>query len=107
MKRQRHADPIVAALEDVFAPGRFIADQATFQFIHDLEAAIHPIVYLRDTEPQRTVRLFEIVLAGCYLKAEELDDTDFGMGSDHRTMPLGGAQRIPRIQPSSRSIASR
>ncbi len=37
MKRQRQADATIAALEDAFAPGRFIANRACFDFIHELE----------------------------------------------------------------------
>lgn len=81
MKRQRHADSIVAALEDAFAPGRFIADQACFQFIRDLETTIQPIVSLLDTDPPRALSLYEMVLAGCYLKAEELDDSSGSFGT--------------------------
>lgn len=81
MKRQRHTDPIVAALEDAFAPGRFIPDQACFEFIRELEAAIEPISALRDTDPQRAVSIFETALAGCYLKAEELDDSSGSFGT--------------------------
>lgn len=81
MKRRRHADPIVAGLEATFAPGRFIADQACFEFVRDLEAALQPIMSLLETDPQRAVSLFETVLAGCYLKAEELDDSSGSFGT--------------------------
>jgi hypothetical protein len=81
MKFQRHADPIVAALEDAFAPGRCIADQTCFEFVRDLETAMQPILSLLDTDPQRAVSLYQTVLAGCYLKAEELDDSSGSFGT--------------------------
>jgi hypothetical protein len=80
MKRERLTDPIVAALENAFAPGLFIPDQGCFEFIFDLQTAIQPIEVLLDTDPQRATSLFETALAGCYLKAEELDDSSGSFG---------------------------
>ena len=83
MTKGRHnkRDPIESRLEVAFEPGRFVADRACFEFVSGLESAVSSIDDLVSSDPVRAVALYETALAGCHLKAEELDDSSgsFGM----------------------------
>jgi len=48
--------------------------------VRDLEAAEKQIALLVLTEPKRAVSLYESFLAGCYAKAEEIDDSSGSFG---------------------------
>lgn len=78
--RPQH-DPLERAIEAALGPGRFVADQACFSFVSDLEAVANDIGQLIQSAPARAVTLYEAFLAGCYEKAEEVDDSSgsFGM----------------------------
>ncbi len=77
----RQRDPLEAAIEVALQPGRFIADRARWDFVSSLEAVAGELEKLIRTTPERAVDLYETFLAGCYAKAEELDDSggNFGM----------------------------
>jgi hypothetical protein len=83
-KRRAAQDPIEAAIEAALCPGEFIDDSASWSFVDALHAPGSAIEDLVNTDPQRAVRLYETFLAGCYEKANELDDSSgsFGMFVD-------------------------
>ncbi len=74
------ADPLEQEIEQALNPGVFIADRACFSFVSDLDDIAAGIAKLADTDPTRAVALHETFLAGCYEKAEELDDSSGSFG---------------------------
>jgi hypothetical protein len=76
-----HPDPVEAEIEHALDPGRFISDRGCFRFVDDLEQVAAAIGRLVTDDPERAATLYETFLAGCYEKAEEVDDSSgsFGM----------------------------
>lgn len=74
-------EPIEAAIERAFQPGRFIDDRSNWDFVAGLEGLAAKVEKLTAKAPKRAVDIYETLLAGCYEKAEELDDSSgrFGM----------------------------
>ncbi|MDA8289443.1 MAG: hypothetical protein M0014_13545 [Actinomycetota bacterium] len=74
-------DPLEREIEAALDPGRFVGDRSCFSFVRDLEEVERDIASLLESAPGRAVALYEAFLAGCYEKAEELDDSSgaFGM----------------------------
>jgi len=62
-------------IERVLNPRAFIADRASLSFVSGLEELAAEIGKLSESDPARAVVLFEAFLAGCYAKAEEIDDS--------------------------------
>ncbi|CAN5909832.1 hypothetical protein BH23ACT10_BH23ACT10_20970 [soil metagenome] len=77
----RRADPLERQIEATLEPDRFVSDRACFSFVCDLEEVEGEVARLVETEPTRAVAVYQAFLAGCYEKAEELDDSSgsFGM----------------------------
>ena len=77
MTRRRPArqDPLEAAIEVALQPGRFIGYRAGWDFVSSLEEVAGQLEPLVRTDTKRAVGLYETFLAGCYEKAEELDDS--------------------------------
>ncbi len=75
------ADPTEQAIEAALQPGRFIPHGAVWSFIEGLEEVAAQIAALVDGFPSRAAALYETFLAGCYEKAEELDDSSGGFGT--------------------------
>jgi hypothetical protein len=61
--------------------GDFIGYGASWEFVSGLEEVERDIAKLLSAEPERAVDLYETFVAGCYEKAEEIDDSSgsFGM----------------------------
>ena len=80
-KRKSVPDPLEAGIEATLQPGWFMDYRDTSGFVSELEEIAGQISELIPTDPWRAVHLYESFLAGCYEKAEELDDSDgdFGM----------------------------
>ncbi|WP_406045899.1 hypothetical protein OG799_16300 [Micromonospora sp. NBC_00898] len=70
-----------AEIEHALDPGRFVSDQGCFRFVDGLEQVAAAIGRLVTDDPERAATLYETFLAGCYEKAEEVDDSSgsFGM----------------------------
>ncbi|MCF7643624.1 hypothetical protein, partial [Acinetobacter johnsonii] len=64
-----------------FRPGDFITDHGSWAFVSGLEEIAAKVEKLVTKTPRRAVDLYETLLAGCYEKANELDDSsgNFGM----------------------------
>ncbi|MFO0980390.1 MAG: hypothetical protein U1E76_01380 [Planctomycetota bacterium] len=77
-------DPVETAIEAALCPGEFINHNASWSFVDDLEGPARAIENIVKTDAARAVRLYETYLAGCYEKAEEIDDSsgNFGMFVD-------------------------
>jgi hypothetical protein len=67
-------------IENALLPGRFIAYGAAFSFVRGLEAVESELAGLITSEPREAVDLYDAFLAGCYEKAEEIDDSSGGFG---------------------------
>jgi hypothetical protein len=80
-KRKSVPDPLEARIEAALQPGWFMDYRDTSGFVSELEEIAGQISRLTPTDAWRAVHLYETFLAGCYEKAEELDDSDgyFGM----------------------------
>jgi len=80
--RQKHADtdPLEREIELALNPGVFIPDGACFSFVGALTEVAVKIETLTDTDPTRAITLHETFLAGCYEKAEEVDDSSGSFG---------------------------
>ncbi|MEK7407066.1 MAG: DUF6880 family protein [Acidobacteriota bacterium] len=82
MKRRRSGttDPLEHQIELALSPGMFIRDRACSSFVSGLEEVAASIGKLTRTAPARATALCETFLAGCYEKAEELDDSSGSFG---------------------------
>ncbi len=71
-------------IEAALQPRQFIKYGAAWEFVSDLEEVARQIDKLVQSEAARAVQLYETYLAGCYEKAEEIDDSsgNFGMFVD-------------------------
>ena len=74
-RRPGRRDSLEAAIEAALQPGRFIAYRAGWDFVSILEEVAGQLDALVRTDARRAVSLYETFLAGCYEKAEELDDS--------------------------------
>jgi len=79
-RRRRGVDPVEREIETALAPGTFIPDRISFAFVSDLEGVAATSAKLIPIEPARAVGLYESFLAGCYEKAEEVDDSSGSFG---------------------------
>jgi hypothetical protein len=79
-KPRRGADPIERQMELVLNPGAFIPDRACFSFVHGLDEVAAALGKLARTDPVRATAHYETFLAGCYEKADELDDSSGSFG---------------------------
>jgi hypothetical protein len=75
--RRAERDPIEQEIEPALNPGSFIRDRACFPFVRSLEEIAARIEALGAA---RAAALYEIFLAGCREKAEELDDSSGSFG---------------------------
>jgi tetratricopeptide (TPR) repeat protein len=79
-KPRAKADPLEGEIELTLHPGAFIPDRACFSFVADLDGVAAKIAKLTAADPARAISLYETFLAGCYEKAEELDDSSGSFG---------------------------
>lgn len=60
--------------------GAFIPDRACISFVSDLDGVAAKVAKLVKADPARAMALYEMFLAGCHEKAEELDDSSGSFG---------------------------
>ncbi len=80
-RKRKNIDPIEKPIEAVLPPGNFISNNAAWSFVEavqDIAADIGKIIH---KEPERAARLYELFIAACHEKADEIDDSsgNFGM----------------------------
>jgi len=77
---RRRSDPLERVIESALEPERFIHWRAARSFVSGLEECAKRIEGLAASDPGRAAALFETFRAGCYAKADEVDDSggDFG-----------------------------
>ncbi len=79
-KPRARIDPLERAIETALAPRRYVSYNASFDFVRELGQVEQQLQRLIPTEPTRAVALYETFLAGCYEKAEEIDDSNGSFG---------------------------
>ena len=79
--RGKRRDPLEVTMENLLQPGHFIAWNEGFSFVSELRRVEEEIGKLTGSHPARAVRLYETLVAGCYEKAEEIDDSDGEFGT--------------------------
>jgi len=79
--KRKQIDPIEKAIEATLPPGRFISYNAAWSFLEDVQGVADDIGKIIRKEPARAARLYEIFIAACHEKADEIDDSsgNFGM----------------------------
>ncbi len=79
--KRKQIDPIEKAIEAALSPGRFISYNAAWSFMEDVQGVADDINKIIRKEPERAARLYEIFIAACHEKADEIDDSsgNFGM----------------------------
>lgn len=80
MKRRRRRDVIDNAMENALKLGDFIDYGAAWSFVTELEEVAEQIEQLLPEEAERAIDLYETFIAGCYEKAEEIDDSSGNLG---------------------------
>jgi tetratricopeptide (TPR) repeat protein len=75
-----HPDPMEGEIEHALDPGRFISDRGCFRFVDGLDQVASDLGRLVTDDPDRAATLYETFLAGCYEKAEEVDDSSGSFG---------------------------
>jgi hypothetical protein len=70
-------DPLEVAIETALRPGQFIDWRTGSNFTAELYGIAAKVDQLAATAPERAVRIYESFLAGCYEKAEEIDDDGY------------------------------
>jgi len=79
--KRKQIDPLEKAIEAALSPGRFISYHAAWSFVEDIQGVADDIGKIIQKEPARAARLYEIFIAACHEKADEIDDSggNFGM----------------------------
>lgn len=80
-RKRKSIDPIEKTIEAVLSPGSFISYNAAWSFVDDVQDVSNGIGKIIQKEPERAARLYELFIAACYEKADEIDDSsgNFGM----------------------------
>ena len=87
MGKRRNKDQLIPSIERALRPGYFISYNRSWEFISDLEPVKKKIdALVAAGEAERAVGLFEIFLAGCYEKIEEVDDSGGSLGDFFQTL---------------------
>lgn len=79
-RKPNRSDSLERAIELSLQLGRFISYNASYEFVSDLEEVASKIEKIVRTDGARAARLYEAFIAGCYEKAEELDDSGGNLG---------------------------
>jgi hypothetical protein len=88
-RRPVRRDPLEAAIETALRPGQFIDYRAEWNFVSELQEVAAQVDALTRTDPERAVRLYESFLAGCYERADDIDDSNGNFGMFVETLYLG------------------
>jgi tetratricopeptide (TPR) repeat protein len=79
--RKFDIDILTREIEQALEPGEFIPYKQAWGFVQDLEDIGRKIDKLvKNGEAAKAVSLYEILLAGCYDKADEIDDSSGDLG---------------------------
>lgn len=78
---RKQMDPLEQAIETALSPGIFISYNSAWSFVDDVQDVANDIGKIIKKEPERAAHLYEIFIAACHEKADEIDDSsgNFGM----------------------------
>jgi hypothetical protein len=79
-KPRRGPDSMERAIEAALQPGRFISYGASGSFVSDLVEVGSQVERLLSADSVRAAGHYETLIAGCYEKAEEIDDSGGELG---------------------------
>lgn len=88
-RRSVRQDPLEAAIETALRPGQFIDYRTEWSFVSELREIAAQIDQVARTNPERAVRLHESFLAGCYEKADDIDDSNGNFGQFVESLYIG------------------
>lgn len=79
--KRKSVDPLEKAIEAALSPGSFIYYNAAWSFVDNVQSVAADIGKIIHKEPKRAARLYELFIAACHEKADEIDDSNgnFGM----------------------------
>jgi hypothetical protein len=78
---KKKLDPLERSIERAMLPDQYISYQYGSEFVGGLERVKNQIdALVASGEPERAANLYESSIAGCYEKAEEIDDSDGYLG---------------------------
>jgi hypothetical protein len=80
-RRAQRREAMDSIIESALQPGRFIGWNEGFSFVSELRQLEGEIAKVVSADPARGVVLYETFIAGCTLKAEDLDDSDGEFGT--------------------------
>jgi hypothetical protein len=100
-------DPIEHAIETALQPGRFIGYGASSAFVSELDGVEAEIKRLIRSAPERATALYEAFLAGCYEKAEEIDDSLGNFGMFVESLVCGWIKARQAAEADARATADR
>jgi len=78
--RKPQAGQLERLIESALHPGRFVPDRDGYSFAREVGAVEEQIARLVSTDPVQAAALYETFLAGCYEKANEVDDSSGSFG---------------------------
>ena len=80
-RRAQRRDAMDSIIESALQPGRFIGWNEGSSFVSELRRLEGELAKVVSADPARGVALYETFIAGCNLKAEEIDDSDGELGT--------------------------
>lgn len=87
MRRRKASDPLATAIEQALDLGRFVSYRQSWDFVSELERVKGELdALVEQGEAERALSLYELFLAGCYEKAEEIDDSGGNLGGFFETL---------------------
>jgi uncharacterized Zn finger protein len=80
-RKRKQLDSLEQAIELALSPGSFISYNTAWSFVNDVQDVANGIGKIVKKAPERAAHLFEIFIAACHEKADEIDDSsgNFGM----------------------------
>lgn len=78
--KNKTKDPLIQKINCALDFESFISYSQAWDFICDLEDVKKKIDELSTNNPARAAYLYEVLLAGCYEKADDIDDSDGDLG---------------------------
>jgi tetratricopeptide (TPR) repeat protein len=105
--KRKQIDPLEKAIEAALSPGRFISYDASWSFVEDVQGVADDISGIIRKEPVRAARLYEIFIAACHEKAEEVDDSsgNFGMLVEELFQGWMNARQAANCDPDETAMA--
>ncbi|GAB6058278.1 DUF6880 family protein [Desulfonatronum parangueonense] len=107
LTKRKQIDPLEKAIEAALSPGRYISYNTSWSFVEDVQGVADDIGEIILKEPARAARLYEIFIAACHEKADEIDDSsgNFGMLVEDLFQGWINARQAANFDPDETAIA--